>query len=87
MLLIPDIRDFFKKHNLALTKPNQTIKRSDSVALVELRKLADKYEKEQRVPIYFKCQSSINDCIVIFQKYYKDNKKEYDSHDAENGAT
>jgi len=71
--MVDKIKKYFDKNDLSLTEKGQIILRSNEKAVKELKALVPEYEKETRLPIYICCQNTINDFIIILQKYYKDN--------------
>lgn len=73
MKLNKQISNFFAKNGLSLTEKGQSISRKDKGKLNELRALIPAFEQERRVFIKCTCQSSIDDFIVLLQKYVKDN--------------
>lgn len=73
MKLNKQIKLYFEKHKLDLSKSGQVVSRRDKAALNELRAIAAVYEKETRRPVNCVCQNSINDFLIMLQIYYKKN--------------
>ena len=73
MKLNKQISNYFAKNRLSLTERGQSVSRKEKQKIAELRALIPAYEQEKRIFIKCTCQSSIDDFLVLLQKYVKDN--------------
>lgn len=71
--LAKKIESTFSALNLSLKERGQLLPRSNKDGVKKLAELVPLYEKETRIPVYLKCQSSINDFIVMCQVWYAKN--------------
>lgn len=68
---------FFKRYQIdPLNDKDQSVSRFEKNKMDDLRKLIPQYEKEVRIPIKCKCQSSVNDFVNLLRIYLKKNPVE-----------
>lgn len=73
---LKEIKDFFDKYNLSLSKKVALSINSDGAK--ELMKLTAKYESfdNSKGHISLNCQNRVNDFLLLLQIFYKKNYKE-----------
>lgn len=75
---IKEIKSFFNDNNLDLEKSKQHLPRSKKTEVLRLTKMARTYEKiiQKHGHISCKCQSRINDFLILLQIFVKENSKD-----------
>lgn len=71
---LTSIERFFSAYELSLTERGVSVPRSNKEAIKKLKTLAATYMKLTRVPVYIKCQNTINEFLTMLQVYHAKNK-------------
>ena len=79
---LTSIERFFSIYELSLTERGVSLPRSNKEAITKLKALAKTYVKLTRVPVYIKCQNTINEFLTMLQTFYAKNKVDEQSNNS-----